>query len=94
MSTSAAEKQPVTEAFTHRHSAHPVITLSPALIKNILKTMEVAGFTAGPSVLAFNLFNFNISKLGLYYSEPAQYGIAIGVFLIALALLLRSKKNS
>lgn len=66
------------------------INISPALTLKIKKTTEVVGFTVGPAVLAFNLFNFNIAKNGYYFKDPAQYGIAIGVFLIALAWVARN----
>ncbi|GMR18328.1 MAG: hypothetical protein BMS9Abin33_0736 [Gammaproteobacteria bacterium] len=90
MATSAtAEKQSFNQ---NRHTAHS-ITLSPTLIKNIWKSIEVTGFTIGPAILAFNLFNFNLSKLGFFYKDPAQYGIAGGVFLIAAAIITHKQKS-
>ncbi len=89
MATSATvEKRP----FDQNRYAARSITLSPALIKNIWKAIEVTGFTIGPAILAFNLFNFNISKLGFFYKDPAQYGIAGGVFLIAAAIIIHKQK--
>lgn len=90
MATSAAvEKQSYNQ---NRYAAHS-ITFSPTLIKNIWKSIEVIGFTVGPAILAFNLFNFNLSKLGLYYKDPAQYGIAGGVFLVAIAIIIHNQKS-
>lgn len=66
--------------------------LSPAILKMVWNTLEVIGITLGPALLAFNLFNFNLGRLGIYYRDAAQYGIAIGVLLIAIALLIRKQK--
>ena len=62
-------------------------------ITNILKTVEVLGFSIGSAVLAFNLFNFTLSQMGIYYKDPAQYGIAAGVFLIVVALIIHNQNN-
>ena len=66
-------------------------SISPAFIRTFLTTLEWVCFTAGPALVAFNLFNFNIAKNGLYYKDAAQWGIAIGVFMITLSLALRRK---
>ena len=60
-------------------------------LKLLTKIGEAASFTLGPALVAFNVFNFNITKSGfLYYRDDAQYGIAIGVFLISLAFVMRN----
>lgn len=56
---------------------------------SISKILEVIGLTLGPTLLAFNLFNFSVAKIGYYYKDAAQFGIAMGVFLIALALVAK-----
>lgn len=79
------------ESFSSHHTAEQSqptlrsISISSAQAKSIREFIAVVGITLGPAVLAFNLFNFNVVKNGYYFKEPAQYGIAIGVFLIALA---------
>lgn len=66
-------------------------TISPALVRTLLTILEFVCITVGPAVLAFNIFNFNLAKNGFYYKDAAQWGIAIGIFMIALAYVLRRK---
>lgn len=55
----------------------------------ISKYTELIGLTLGPAILAFNLFNFTLGGSGYYYKDPAQYGIALGVFLTAIGLVIK-----
>jgi len=64
------------------------VNISPELVAQFSGILKTVGFTVGPALVAFNIFNFNIAKIGYFYKDPARFGIAIGVFLIATAWYL------
>jgi hypothetical protein len=77
----------------HNHANNKAVSISPELIAQAKKTMEVVGYTVGPALIAFNIFNFNIAKIGFFYKDPARIGIAAGVFLLAAAWYIAKSKK-
>jgi len=44
----------------------------------------------GPAITALNIFSFSLTRSGdIYYKNGTTWGIAIGVFLIFVALVAR-----
>lgn len=77
----------------HGHARPKAVSISPELISQVIKMIEIVGYTIGPALVAFNVFNFNIAKIGFFYKDPARLGIAIGVFLIAAAWYIAKSRK-
>lgn len=78
---------------THAQARPKAVSISPELVSQATKMLEVVGYTVGPALVAFNVFNFNIAKIGMFYKDPARIGIAVGVFLIAAAWYISKSKK-
>jgi hypothetical protein len=77
----------------HTRTTPRAVSISPELVNQITKITEIVGFTVGPALVAFNLFNFNLAKIGFFYKDPARIGIAAGVFLIAAAWYIAKSRK-
>ena len=78
---------------SHGHTRPKTVSISPELVNSATKITEVVGYTFGPALIAFNVFNFNIAKLGFYYMDVARFGLAAGVFLLASAIYISKQKK-
>jgi hypothetical protein len=54
----------------------------------LFRTIEAACFAVGPAVTAYYLTSFTVDSHGYYYRDT-EFGIAAGVFLVALGFALR-----
>lgn len=61
--------------------------LDKTMMNLILKIVQTFGYLVGPALVALNLFSFTPGRRGYFYTTGAEWGIAIGVFLIALAFV-------
>ena len=60
----------------------------------VLKGIQAACFTLGPTITAFNVFSFKVARGGgAYYLDSNQYWIAFGVLLISAGLVIRHWKK-
>ncbi len=75
------------------HTRPKTVSISPELVARATKITEVVGYTFGPALIAFNIFNFNIAKLGFYYMDAARFGMATGVLLLASAIYISKQKK-
>lgn len=66
-----------------------------ATIILIQKIVYTIGMTAGPALIALFMFDFKYASRGkyYYYTDGAEWGIAIGVFLVMLALVSRKWRH-
>jgi len=55
----------------------------------ILKIAESVGWVIGPAVFALNFFSFKLGKAGAYYETGSEWGIAIGILFISMAVVAR-----
>ena len=63
--------------------------LNPAM-RTSLKIVESLGIALGPAIIVLNLFSYKVAKSGTpYYLNGQEWGIAIGAFLIGLAIVSR-----
>ncbi len=76
-------------------SAQPVTNRITGTLttKLLLKAIQAACFTLGPTITAFNLFAFKVARGGVYYLDSNQYWIAFGVLLISTGLVIRHWKK-
>lgn len=61
--------------------------LDKTMMNLILKIVQTFGYLVGPTLVALNLFSFTPGRRGYFYTTGAEWGIAVGVFLIALAFV-------
>ena len=54
----------------------------------ILKAVETGCLALGPAITAYYLFSFTVDKFGYYYKDT-EFGIAMGIFVIALGRAIR-----
>lgn len=95
MSSTIASANGTTAERRERHRTDVrAISISPELVTKLKLAFEIIGYTMGPALVAFNIFNFSVARLGYFYQDPARYGIAGGVLLICIAWLLRNHKIS
>jgi hypothetical protein len=61
--------------------------LDKTIMNLILKIVQSFGYIVGPTLVALNLFSFIPGRRGYFYTTAAEWGIAVGVFLIMLAVV-------
>ena len=54
-----------------------------------LKIVESIGIAFGPALIALNIFNFIPGRRGYLYANSTEWGIAVGVFLVCLAVIAK-----
>ncbi|MFV1997677.1 MAG: hypothetical protein ACC641_06665 [Acidiferrobacterales bacterium] len=61
----------------------------------IQKTIYSIGMTIGPALIALFIFDFKYASRGkfYYYTNGTEWGIAIGVLLVMLALVSRKWRH-
>jgi uncharacterized membrane protein len=66
--------------------------ITAALIQKIVYSL---GMTIGPMLIALFVFDFKYATRGKYYfyTSSAEWGIAIGVLLLMLAIASRKWRN-
>jgi len=76
-------------------SAQPITNrmTSKRTMQLVLKGIQAACFTLGPTIVAFNVFAFKVARGGIYYLDSNQYWIAFGVLLISGGLVIRHWKK-
>jgi hypothetical protein len=58
----------------------------------IQKIVYSTGITVGPALITLFLFDFKYASRGkyYYYTDGAEWGMAVGVFLVMIALASRN----
>ena len=55
-----------------------------------LKWVQAAAYILGPSLVAFNLASVKVAKAGYYFLQNNEIGLALGVGLYTLSIVLKT----
>jgi len=62
--------------------------------QTILKWVQAAAYIVGPTLIAYNLTAIKVAKVGYYFVDKNKLGLATGVALYTLSIVLRNWKKS
>lgn len=55
-----------------------------------VKFSQIIAFLVGVSLTTYNVFSFKIAKNGYYFNDDNQTWLAVGVFSLALAYVIKN----